>query len=151
MYFLFGYPIRIKLFRLIWKDFLLLHHSVAQISPNLTWYSAIVHKFTRIYPVYSNYELEKTIHENLCKQLRNGSHKRITCTEQAVGGFFRPWFFLAKFEKSNLLRILLENSIECVHAYSAPNRSLSGFKIYAVTFILICISHNILLGLLIHG
>ena len=29
------YPIRIKLFRLIWKDFLLLHHSVAQISPEL--------------------------------------------------------------------------------------------------------------------
>ena len=29
------------------------------ISHNLTWYSAIVHKFTRIYPVYSIYELTK--------------------------------------------------------------------------------------------
>ena len=30
-----------------------------QISHNLTWYSAIVHTFTRIYPVCSNYELTK--------------------------------------------------------------------------------------------
>ena len=29
------------------------------ISHNLTWYSAIVHKFTRIYPVCSTYELTK--------------------------------------------------------------------------------------------
>ena len=29
------------------------------ISRNLTWYSAIVHKFTRIYPVCSTYELTK--------------------------------------------------------------------------------------------
>ena len=29
------------------------------ISHNLTWYSAIVHKFTRIYPVNSTYELTK--------------------------------------------------------------------------------------------
>jgi hypothetical protein len=29
------------------------------ISHNLTWYSAIVHKFTRIYPVWSTYEPTK--------------------------------------------------------------------------------------------
>ena len=29
------------------------------INHNLTWYSAIVHKFTRIYPVCSTYELTK--------------------------------------------------------------------------------------------
>ena len=29
------------------------------ISHNLTWYSAIVHRFTRIYPVCSTYDLTK--------------------------------------------------------------------------------------------
>ena len=43
------------------------------ISHNLTWYSAIVHKFTRIYAVCSTYEQHKTIHVNLCKKLRNQS------------------------------------------------------------------------------
>ena len=32
---------------------------IFHISHNLTWYSAIVHKCTRIYPVCSNYELTK--------------------------------------------------------------------------------------------
>ena len=31
------------------------------IGHNLTWYSAIVHKFTRIYPVCSTYELTKQL------------------------------------------------------------------------------------------
>ena len=36
------------------------------ISHNLTRYSAIVHKFTRIYPVWSTYEVtDKTIHGNM--------------------------------------------------------------------------------------
>ena len=39
-------------------------------SHNLTWYSAIVHKFTRIYPVCST-----SIHINLCKKLHNQSQK----------------------------------------------------------------------------
>ena len=33
--------------------------NVFHISHNLTWHSAIVHKFTRIYPVCSTYELTK--------------------------------------------------------------------------------------------
>ena len=33
--------------------------NIFHISHNLTWYSAIVHKFTRIYPVCSTYELTK--------------------------------------------------------------------------------------------
>ena len=65
-------------------------------------------------------------------------HSRGHTTQQAVAGFF-----LAKFERTNILRILLGYSIS-----SAPNRNLSGFKIYAVTFILInpdiCSLHDVL-------
>ena len=45
------------------------------ISHNLTWYSAIVQQFTRIYLVCSTYELTKTIHVNLHKKFRNRSQK----------------------------------------------------------------------------
>ena len=46
------------------------------ISHNLTWYSEIVHKFTRIYPVCLTYIWTvKTIRVNLCKKLRNRSQK----------------------------------------------------------------------------
>ena len=38
---------------------LIIMRSSYHISHNLTWYSAIVHKFTRIYPVCSTYELTK--------------------------------------------------------------------------------------------
>ena len=67
-------------------------------------------------------------------------------------GHFEIKWPLAKFERSNRLRILLGYSIS-----SAPNRNLSGFKIYAVTFILInpdiCSLHDVLCALrsLIHG
>ena len=47
---------------------------IFNISHNLTWYSAIVHKFTRIYPDFSTWT-DKTIHVNLCKKLRNQTQK----------------------------------------------------------------------------
>ena len=43
------------------------------IRHNLTWYSTIVHKFARIYPVCS-------IHVNLCKKIAQLIPKKITCT-----------------------------------------------------------------------
>ena len=45
------------------------------ISHNLTWYSAIVPKFTRIFPVCSTYELTKPF----LKRISQSISKRITC------------------------------------------------------------------------
>ena len=45
------------------------------ISHNLTWYTADVHKFTRIYPVCSTYELTKQFMYICVKKLRNQSQK----------------------------------------------------------------------------
>ena len=54
--------------------------NVFHISHNLTWYSAIDHKFTRIYQVWSTYELTN----NSCKfvwKIGKSISKRITCKE----------------------------------------------------------------------
>ena len=46
------------------------------ISHNLTWYSAIVHKFTRLYlPSLFNLWTDKTLRINLCKKLRTDLKK----------------------------------------------------------------------------
>ena len=45
------------------------------ISHNLIWYSAIVQKSSRIYSSLFNLWTNKTIHVNLCKELRNQSQK----------------------------------------------------------------------------
>ena len=42
------------------------------ISHNLTWYSAIVHKFTNLWT-------DNTIHVNLCNKIAQSISKRITC------------------------------------------------------------------------
>ena len=51
------------------------------ISHNLTWYSTIAHKFTRIYPVFSTYELTKQIicrYHQICVKNVQSISKRIT-------------------------------------------------------------------------
>ena len=55
------------------------------IRHNLTWYSAIVHKFTRIYLVCSTYD--KTIHVKLRKKYTINL-KRITCARENWALFY---------------------------------------------------------------
>ena len=55
------------------------------ISHNLTWYSAIVHKFTRIYPVCSTYELTKQFMEKIAQSIS----KRINLYRR----FLKEWQF----------------------------------------------------------
>ena len=54
-------------FLLFWQVRLV---GIQQVELSLdNWYSAIVHKFTRIFPVFVTYKLMyKTIHVNLCKK-----------------------------------------------------------------------------------
>ena len=93
------------------------------ISHNLTWYSAIVHKFTRIYPVYSrtatekhllglfNLWTEKTIHVNLCKKLRNWSQKEQPVIEIADCRSYIQWLWLELFYMISLQ--LLSEEVSC--------------------------------------
>ena len=62
----FQVKIQKRIFNLVFSEFSCLQVNDYEIvlnffhiSHNLTWYSAIVHKFTRIYPVCSTYELTK--------------------------------------------------------------------------------------------
>ena len=58
------------------------------ISNNLTWYLAIVHEFTRIYPVCWTYELKETIHVNLCKNCAIDLKKNNLYWKLSQGSFF---------------------------------------------------------------
>ena len=94
--------------------------SIFHISHILTWYSAIVHKFIRIYPVCSTYELTKQFMKiwvkNCAVYLKKNNLYLIRArgkpTKTRVLTF---WYVMVLFMKNNGIKLIRCCTVNCMY------------------------------------